>query len=52
MQRLAEDDWQISAECPGVETEYIRGLKSKAEVDEWLEGPGKIAWLRSHGYAK
>ena len=52
MQRLAEDDWQIIAECPGVETEYIRGLKSKAEVDEWLGGPGKVAWLRSHGYAK
>ena len=52
MQRLTEDDWQIIAECPGVETQYVRGLKSKADVDEWLAGPRKIAWLRSQGYAK
>ena len=30
MLRIAEDDWQIVAECPGTETQYIKGLKSKA----------------------
>ena len=37
MLRIAEDDWQIVAECPGTETHHIKGLKSK-EVDEWLAG--------------
>ena len=52
MQRIAEDDWQILAEYPGVEPRYIKGLKSKAEVDEWLQGARRIDWLRSQGYAK
>jgi hypothetical protein len=30
MLRIADDDWQIVAECPGTETKYIKGLKSKA----------------------
>ena len=50
--RIAADDWQIAAECPGVETVMIKGLKSKAEIDEWLNGSRKIEWLRSQGYAK
>jgi hypothetical protein len=52
MQRIAEDDWQILAEFPGAEPRYIKGLKSKAEVDEWLQGTRRIDWLRSQGYAK
>ena len=52
MQRIAEDDWQILAEYPGAEPRYIKGLKSKAEVDEWLQGTRRIDWLRSQGYAK
>jgi len=52
MERLAADDWQILAECPGVETRYIKGLTSKADVDEWLAGSRKIDWLRSQGHAK
>ena len=52
MLRIAENDWQIAAECPGTETHYIKGLSSKADVDEWLAGTRRIAWLRSHGYAK
>jgi hypothetical protein len=52
MKRIAEDDWQIEAHYPGVEIRYIRGLKSKAEVDEWLQGTRRIDWLRSQGYAK
>jgi hypothetical protein len=50
--RIAEDDWQIEAHYPGVETRYIKGLKSKAEADEWLQGTRRIDWLRSQGYAK
>ena len=30
----------------------IKGFKTKAEVDEWLNGTRKIDWLRSQGYAK
>jgi hypothetical protein len=52
MLRIAEGDWQIVAECPGTETHYIKGLKSKEDVDEWLAGTRRIAWLRSQGYAK
>jgi hypothetical protein len=52
MKRIAEDDWQIIAEYPGAEDRLIKGLTSKAEVDEWLNGSRKIDWLRSQGYAK
>jgi hypothetical protein len=51
-QRTAEGDWQIEARYPGVESRYISGLKSKADVDDWIQGSRKIAWLRSQGYAK
>jgi hypothetical protein len=50
--RVAEDDWQIEAHYPGVDIRYIRGLKNKADADEWLHGPRRIDWLRSQGYAK
>jgi hypothetical protein len=52
MERIAEGDWQIVAECPGVETVRIKGLESKADVDDWLSGPRRLDWLRAHGYAK
>ena len=48
----ADSDWQIEAHYPGVEIRYIKGLKSKAEADEWLQGTRRIEWLRSQGYAK
>jgi hypothetical protein len=50
--RIADDDWQIEAHCQGAEIRYITGFASKAEVDAWLDGTRKIAWLRSQGYAK
>jgi hypothetical protein len=50
--RIAEDDWQIEAHCPGAEIRYIKGLTSKADVDEWINGNRKLVWLRSQGYAK
>ena len=40
------------AHYPGVEIRYIKGLKSKADADEWLQGSRRIDWLRSQGYAK
>ena len=50
--RIAEGEWQIEAEYPGVETRRISGFTSKAEIDEWLQGTRRIDWLRSQGYAK
>jgi len=50
--RVAEGDWQIEAHYPRVEIRYIRGFKSKADVDEWLAGSSRVDWLRSQGYAK
>jgi len=47
MNRIAEDDWHIIAERPGAEPVVIKGLKSKADVDGWLVGSGRIDWLRS-----
>jgi len=52
LERVAEGDWQIQAIYPGVENRVIKGFKTKAEVDEWLNGTRKIDWLRSQGYAK
>jgi hypothetical protein len=52
MKRIDEGDWQIEAHCPGVEIRYIKGLTSKADVDDWLAGSRRISWLRSQGYAK
>ena len=50
--RIAEDDWQIIAQYPGEEDRTINGLKSKADLDEWMNGTRRIDWLRSQGYAK
>jgi hypothetical protein len=37
----------LVAHYPGAEIRYIRGFKTKAEVDEWLAGSRRIDWLRS-----
>jgi hypothetical protein len=50
--RIAENEWQIEAHYPGAELRHIKGFKSKAEIDEWLQGSRRIDWLRSQGYAK
>ena len=50
--RIAEGDWRIEAHYPGAEIRYITGLTDKADIDDWLDGARKIAWLRSQGYAK
>ena len=52
MKRLSEGDWQIEAHVPGEEIRYIKGLKSKADFDDWMQGSRRIDWLRSQGYAK
>jgi hypothetical protein len=51
-ERVAEGDWQIQAHYPETEIRYIKGFKSKAEIDEWMGGTRRIDWLRSQGYAK
>ena len=48
----AERDWQIVAECQGTETQHIKGLKSTEDVDEWLAGTRRIAWLKRTGQAQ
>jgi len=50
--RKSEDDWAIIANYPGAEPREVTGFKSKTEVDEWMNGDRRIAWLRSQGYAK
>ena len=50
--RIAEGDWQIEAHQEGREVQVIAGLTSREDVRDWLDGPRKIAWLRSQGYAK
>ena len=50
--RNSDDDWNIVAEYRGAEPREITGLASKADVDDWMNGERRIAWLRSQGYAK
>jgi hypothetical protein len=50
--RNSEDDWNIVAEYPGADPREITGLKSKADVDDWMNGDRRVSWLRSQGYAK
>jgi len=50
--RLAEGNWRIEAHCPGEEVRFIDGLVSLEEIHAWMNGPRKIAWLRSQGLAK
>jgi len=52
MQRIAENDWQIIAQHPDADDRIIKGLKSKTDVDDWLNGTRRVDWLRSQGYAK
>jgi hypothetical protein len=50
--RKSDDDWAIIADYPGAEPREIPGFKSKTDIDEWMNGDRRIAWLRSQGYAK
>jgi hypothetical protein len=52
LRRVAEDDWEILAEYPGEKDRIIKGLTSKADADDWLNGDRRLQWLRSQGYAK
>jgi hypothetical protein len=40
------------AEYPGADPREITGLKNKADIDDWMNGDRRVAWLRSQGYAK
>jgi hypothetical protein len=50
--RNSETDWIIVAEYPGADPREITAFTSKADVDDWMNGERRIAWLRSQGYAK
>jgi hypothetical protein len=50
--RKSDDDWAIIADYPSAEPREIPGFKSKTDIDEWMSGDRRIAWLRSQGYAK
>ena len=50
--RLADNEWQVEAHHPGQDTRFIGGLRSLEEAHEWMNGPRKLAWLRSQGLAK
>jgi hypothetical protein len=39
------------AEYLYLEPREITGFARKADVDDWMNGDRKIAWLRSQGYA-
>ena len=50
--RIAEGEWQIVAAYAGEEDRLIKGLTSREDCFDWLNGSRKIDWLRSQGYAK
>ena len=50
--RTADGNWAIEVHCPGEEVRIIEGLASLEEAHAWINGPRKIAWLRSQGLAK
>ena len=50
--RISDDDWTIQADYPGSEQREVKGLTSKEDAQDWVNGDRKVAWLRSQGYAK
>jgi hypothetical protein len=50
--RIDEGNWQIIAVLPGHEDRHIKGLTSREDCYDWINGSRKIDWLRSQGYAK
>jgi hypothetical protein len=50
--RNADDDWTVIAKYPGAAPREITGFKSKADIDDWMNGDRKVGSLRSQGYAK
>jgi len=51
-QRIAEGDWHIVAVLDGREDRIIKGLSSRDDCYDWINGDRKINWLRAEGYAK
>jgi len=49
---ISDDEWQILATYPGHEDRHIKGLTSRADCYDWINGDRKIDWLRAQGYAK
>jgi hypothetical protein len=43
-QRIAADDWQVVAHCPGAQLLYITGFKTEESARAWIRGPLSKAW--------
>lgn len=52
LKRIDDDNWQIVAVLAGHEDRIIKGLSSRDDCYDWINGSRKIDWLRSQGYAK
>ena len=50
--RIDEGNWTIVAVMAGHEDRHIKGLTSREDCYDWINGSRKIDWLRSQGYAK
>src|ERR1041385_3509176 len=50
--RIDEGEWQIVASLPGHEDRHIKGLTSRDDCYDWINGSRRIGWLRPRGYAK
>jgi hypothetical protein len=49
---ISDGEWQIQATYPGHGDRHIKGLTSRDDCYDWINGDRKIDWLRSQGYAK
>jgi hypothetical protein len=45
-QRIADDDWQVRAFCPGARIEYIPGFKTEDAATEWIADKS-AAWAEA-----
>jgi hypothetical protein len=48
-QRIANDDWQVRAFCPGAKIEYITGFKTEDAAKEWIKSSHASAWQAAWG---
>jgi hypothetical protein len=50
--RKSDNEWAIIAEYQDAAPLEITGFTSKTDIDDWMNGERRIAWLRSQGHAK
>ena len=49
LQRIADDDWQVRAFCPGARIEYITGFKNEDAAKQWIASSQSSAWQKAWG---